>query len=65
MINPIYIQKIYGQRYCEFISLFPDIEIQETEKYYYKIVNMFEKKELRLFKKSKRITTKQLTKTAA
>jgi hypothetical protein len=58
MINTI--QKMYGNKYCQFLSLFPNTEIKETEKYYFKEVCMFGNKELRLFKKSKRITTKKL-----
>jgi len=60
MTNPIEVQKMYGNRYCEFLALFPNAEIKETENYYFKKVNMFGSKELRLFKKSKRITTKKL-----
>ena len=54
------IQQMFGNKYCEFLAIFPNIEIKETEKYYFKNVNMFGNKELRLFKSSKRITTKKL-----
>lgn len=57
MITPTQIQAFYGNRHCQFLALFPKVEIQETEKYYFKKVNMFGEKELRLFKKTKRITT--------
>ena len=56
MITPTQIQAFYGNRYCQFLDLFPETEIQETENYYFKKVNMFGEKELRLFKKTKRIT---------
>lgn len=60
MIAPTQIQAFYGNRYCQFLYLFPETEIQETENYYFKKVNMFGGKELRLFKKTKRITTAKL-----
>lgn len=56
MITPTQIQVFYGNGYCQFLDLFPETEIQETENYYFKKVNMFGEKELRLFKKTKRIT---------
>ena len=59
-MNPSDIQKFYGNKWCEFLALFPEIEIQETPNYYYKVVSMFGNKELRLFKNSKRITTKSI-----
>lgn len=59
MITPTQIQTFYGNKYCQFLDLFPEAEIQETENYYFKKVNMFGEKELRLFKKTKRIAIKQ------
>lgn len=47
-------------RYNEFHFLFSGNEIYETEKYYFKIVNMFGHKELRLHKKSLRVTTSKI-----
>lgn len=60
MITPTQVQIFYGRKYCEFLSLFPETPIQETENYYFKKVDMFGEKELRLFKKTKRITISKI-----
>lgn len=56
-INTIFATK---KLYNEFIQLFPFNQIKETKTYYYKIVNMFGEKELRLHKKSLRVTTAKI-----
>ena len=49
-----------NKRYNEFTALFPFNTIKENDTYYYKNVNMFGEKELRLHKKSLRVTTAKI-----
>jgi hypothetical protein len=49
-----------SKKYNEFTALFPFNQIFETKDYYFKKVNMFGNKELRLFKNSLRVTTKTI-----